>query len=253
MQLNYIKSGSGKNLIILHGLFGMLDNWKTIGKTLEKNFTVYLVDQRNHGKSPHTAEHSYKLMSADLFEFFHQQHISSAILIGHSMGGKTAMQFALDHPALVEKLVVIDMGTKRYPPGHDTIFDALFSINLNQIHYRSDAENILLEKIPEFSTRQFILKNLSRNPDGTYRWKFNLTALYADYDNYILAPVESDTSFQKQTLFVRGANSTYIQNADWDGIQTLFPIASLITVEDAGHWVHADKPAKLLEVLSEFL
>lgn len=253
MQLNYIKSGSGKNLIILHGLFGMLDNWKAIGKALEKKFTVYLIDQRNHGKSPHTAEHSYKLMSSDLFEFYEQHHIASSLLIGHSMGGKTAMQFALDFPSLVEKLVVIDMGIKRYAPGHETIFNALFSINLNQIHYRSDAESILLEKIPDFSTRQFILKNLSRNPDGTYRWKFNLTALYADYDNYILAPVESDKVFSKQTLFVRGGKSEYILNADLDGIQTLFPNASLATVEEAGHWVHADKPAKLLEVLSEFL
>ncbi|MBC8047997.1 MAG: alpha/beta fold hydrolase, partial [Fimbriimonadaceae bacterium] len=163
MQLNFVKSGSGEALIILHGLFGMLDNWKSVSKELENYFTVYLIDQRNHGKSPHTPEHSYKLMSADLFEFFTHQNISSAKIIGHSMGGKTAMQFALDHPSLIQKLIIVDMGIKRYSGGHDNIFDALFSVDLSKIHYRSDAEKILLDKIPDFSTRQFVLKNITRN------------------------------------------------------------------------------------------
>jgi pimeloyl-ACP methyl ester carboxylesterase len=253
MHLHFQKSGTGKNLVILHGLFGMLDNWKTIGKELEKKFAVYLVDQRNHGRSPHTAEHSYKLMSADLFEFFHQQNITSAILIGHSMGGKTAMQFALDHPDIVEKLIVVDMGMKRYSAGHDTIFDALFSIPLPEIHYRADAEKILLEKISDFGTRQFILKNLSRNPDGSYHWKFNLQSLYNNYEAEILAPISPKNIFENETLFIRGGNSGYIQNTDWDELQNIFPNSTLVTIAGAGHWVHADKPALLLSAITNFL
>ncbi|MFN0276678.1 MAG: alpha/beta fold hydrolase [Chitinophagales bacterium] len=252
MQLNFLKSGRGSPLIILHGLYGMLDNWKSIAKVLEESFTVYLIDQRNHGKSPHTNEHSYKLMSKDLLEFFGQQNIASAHIIGHSMGAKTAMQFTLDHSKMVEKLIVVDMGVKRYSGGHDAIFDALFSIDLNEIHYRADAEKILLDKISDFGTRQFILKNLSRNINGSYQWKFNLQALFKNYESEILAPIQANHSFKKPTLFIRGGDSEYIQDGDWEKIQTLFPNSRLETIEGAGHWVHVDKPVILLKHIKEF-
>lgn len=253
MQLNFKKSGEGEPLIILHGLFGMLDNWQTAAKEFEKHNKVYLIDQRNHGKSPHTAEHSYRIMSGDLLEFFEQQGIESANILGHSMGGKTAMQFAVDHAAHVKKLIVVDMGIRQYAPGHDKIFDALFAIDLNTIHYRSDAEKILLEKIPDFGTRQFILKNLTRETDGTYNWKFNLKSIYDNYNEFILAPVAATHVFNGDTLFIRGEHSDYIQDSDWPAVKDIFPKASLVTVKGAGHWVHADKPQDLIKIVSGWL
>ena len=253
MQLNYIKSGTGPNLIILHGLFGMLDNWKTLGKQLEKYFTVYLVDQRNHGKSPHTPEHSYQLMADDLKEFMLQQNISTTYLLGHSMGGKTAMQFALNYPEMVEKLIVVDMGIKRYESGHDHVFDAIHAVDLTKVHSRNDAEKMLFEFIDAEGTRQFILKNLTRNTNGTYQWKFNPEALTNNFETEILAPVKTGRVFDKPTLFIRGERSQYILNEDWEEIQLLFPNSNLHTIENAGHWVHADQPEKLLVAVIDFL
>jgi pimeloyl-ACP methyl ester carboxylesterase len=253
MNLNFIKSGSGPTLIILHGLFGMLDNWKTIAKGLEMSFTVYLVDQRNHGKSPHTPEHSYQLMALDLKEFMQQQNISDAIIMGHSMGGKTAMQFALTYPEMVNRLIVVDMGIKRYESGHDHVFDAIHAVDLNKVHSRNDAEKMLIEFIPTAGTRQFILKNLTRNPNGTYQWKFNPEALTNNFESEILASIKTKNAFNKPTLFIRGERSQYILNEDWDSIQKIFPNAELITITEAGHWAHADQPEKLLEAVTRFL
>lgn len=253
MQLNYLKSGSGPSLIILHGLFGMLDNWKTLAKEFEKQFTVYLVDQRNHGKSPHTPDHSYQLMADDLKEFMLQQNITTTYLLGHSMGGKTAMQFALNFPEMVEKLIVVDMGIKRYESGHDHVFDAIHAVELNKVHSRNDAEKMLDEFIPSAGTRQFILKNLTRNPNGTYQWKFNPEALTNNFETEILAPIKTEIPFNKPTLFIRGEKSQYILNEDWNSIQKVFPNAELVSIEQAGHWVHADQPEKLLEAVTRFL
>ena len=253
MELNYIKSGSGYPIIILHGLFGMLDNWKTIARSLEEKFTVYLIDQRNHGKSPHTPEHSYQLMADDLSVFFTHHQISKAHIIGHSMGGKTAMQFALQHPEKVNKLIIVDMGIKRYPGGHDSIFDALQSIDLKTIHSRKDAEILMADKLSDITVQQFLLKNLSRNVNGSYRWKFNLEALSANYDDEILAPVKVLNTFTGDVLFVRGENSKYIVNEDWDDIQKVFPNAILKIVEDSGHWVHAEQPEAFLHIVLTFI
>ncbi len=252
MELNYIKSGSGFPVIILHGLFGMLDNWKSISKNLETKFTVYLVDQRNHGKSPHAPEHSYQLMADDLNEFFGQQQISSAHIIGHSMGGKTAMQFALQHPEKVNKLVVVDMGIKQYPGGHDAIFDALLSFDLCAIHSRKEAEIEMTKKISDIAVQQFLLKNLSREINGNYRWKFNLEALSANYENEIIAAVKPSNIYRGEVLFIRGERSNYILNDDWDDIQKIFPNSVLNTINDSGHWVHAEKPEDLIKVIFTF-
>ncbi len=253
MKLNYKLYGSGPPLIILHGLFGMLDNWKSIGKNLEDSFTVYLIDQRNHGKSPHTSEHSYKLMSDDLKAFFELHQISKAHIIGHSMGGKTAMQFALDQPEKVNSLIVIDMGIKTYPAGHDIIFDALKSIDIKEINNRKEAQDLLAEKISDFGVLQFLLKNLTRNLDGSYQWKFNLDSLSTNYDSEILVSILSIKSFKGKTLFIRGENSNYILNEDWDSIQEIFPNSKLLTIKNAGHWVNADQPDELIKEVKLFL
>lgn len=253
MYLHYKKSGTGPPLVILHGLFGMLDNWQTIAKHLESRFTIYLIDQRNHGRSPHTEDHSYQLMAEDLYDFFQQQHINKAIIMGHSMGGKTAMQFAINHPSMIEKLIVVDMGIKRYPGGHDSIFDALQAFDTTAVTKRSEAEAMLSTTIPDAGVRQFVLKNLTRNPDASYQWKFNLPTLVKNYEENILAPITIEHPCNIPALFIRGENSNYIGDNDWPAIQLVFPAAELKTISNAGHWVHADQPEALLKEVLHFL
>ncbi|MBK8487052.1 MAG: alpha/beta fold hydrolase [Chitinophagales bacterium] len=253
MKLNYKVSGSGEPLIILHGLFGMLDNWQTVGKNLEKYFTVYLIDQRNHGRSPHDDLHSYSAMADDLNEFLIQTGISSANILGHSMGGKTAMQFALTYPKEIKKLIVVDIGIKKYPGGHEEIMDALLSIDLKTVHYRADAEKILLNKIPNFSVRQFLLKSLQRNSGGSYSWKFNLDALYNNYEENILTEIKATHVFSGETLFISGEKSPYILKEDWPKIQLLFPNARWKIIANAGHWVHAEQPDLLIDEIVKFI
>jgi pimeloyl-ACP methyl ester carboxylesterase len=226
----------------------MLDNWLTFGKALAISHQVYLIDQRNHGNSPHTQDHSYALMADDVYAFCMEHHLEQITLIGHSMGGKTAMYLACEHPELVQTLMVIDMGVKHYNGGHEAIFRALRSLDLTAIQSRKEAEDFLSEAIAEPGVRQFLLKNLSRDTSGTYRWKFNLQALFHHYAE-TLREVPPTFSYTGQTIFIRGGNSGYISDSDWDGIQVIFPKAQLFTVPGAGHWVHADQPALLLDTI----
>ena len=251
LSLNFKKSGTGPPLIILHGLFGMLDNWQSIANKLEAHYTVYLVDQRNHGRSPHHPSHTYPDLAEDIVHMMNHELLKEAFFIGHSMGGKTVMQLALEFPERVQKAIVVDIGPQGYPSGHDDIFEALFSIYLDQVHYRSDAEKVLLDKIQDFGVRQFLLKNMYRNTDGTYAWRMNLQALYDQYA-HIRGPVEGLRS-DCPMLFVRGGNSNYISDSDWLSMQSMFPNAKLATIEGAGHWVHADHPDALYEVMHNYL
>lgn len=251
LELHFKALGQGEPLIILHGLFGMLDNWQTLGSALSERNMVYLVDQRNHGRSPHAPQMSYPLMAEDLIHLMNREGISSATLLGHSMGGKTAMQAAIEFPERIKGLIVADIAPKGYPPGHDEIFEALYTIDLSAVSYRSDAEKILLDKIESFSVRQFLLKNLQRNKDGSYSWKMNLDVLRDDYAQ-IRGPVSSET-YNGPTIFIRGDRSDYILDDDWPAIQDQFPMAKLETIEEAGHWVHADQPDELLKLVNNFI
>lgn len=252
MQLNYKLFGQGPPLIILHGFMGMLDNWQTLGRRWAEHYTVLLIDQRNHGRSPHTAEHSYTAMAEDLHEFMTQNGLYQAHILGHSMGGKTAMQFALQYPDMVNKLVVVDIAPKTYPGGHETIIEALNSFSPADIIERSEADDALAKYIDERGIRQFLLKNLSRRPEGGYRWKMNLPTLTQDYPN-ILLNVELDDVLEQPSLFVRGGNSSYVQDDDMLTILDHFPQASLETITHAGHWVHAEQPKILQGIVSDFL
>ncbi|MBK7409473.1 MAG: alpha/beta fold hydrolase [Saprospirales bacterium] len=252
MELNHKVLGHGDPVIILHGLFGTLDNWQTVGRLLSEDYQVFLVDQRNHGRSPDIPEHTYEGMVNDLDYFMEFNWIHHTYLIGHSMGGKTAMQYALHHPDKVRKLVVIDIAPKAYAGGHEGIFEALRSLDLTQVKERGDAEAHLRKYIDSYGVLQFLLKNLSRGKDGTYSWKMNLPVLHEHYQD-ILGEVEGDTPYEGPTLFIRGSESPYIQDSDWPRILDFFPNAQLATVEGAGHWVHADAPEELLELLRTFL
>lgn len=251
MELNFKEFGQGDPVIILHGLFGTLDNWQTIAKQLAKNYTVYIVDQRNHGRSPHDDEFSYPIMAEDLQVFMESKWIYKAHIIGHSMGGKTAMEFALNYPDMVDKLVIVDIAPKAYEGGHQIIFDALFSVDLTALTNRKEADEVLAQKIEDYGVRQFLLKNLSRTKEGAYQWKMNLPVIYKHYQA-ILASISVEATFDKETLFIKGEKSNYIQEVDKETIERYFPKASIRMVEGSGHWVHAEKPKELLDLVLQY-
>lgn len=252
MQLNYKIFGQGDPLIILHGLFGTLDNWQTLAKRWAKDYTVFLIDQRNHGRSPHVDEHNYLAMAEDLNAFMDANWVHKANILGHSMGGKTAMQFAVLYPEMVDKLIIIDIAPKIYHGGHEQIIEALNDLEVSKLEDRKTADAQLKKKIDNFGIRQFLLKNLTREKTGGYRWKMNLSALTQNYQA-ILQNIEPSEPFEGATLFVKGGRSPYIKEADLPMIQTYFPNAQLKTIAEAGHWVHAEQPEQLFKVVCRFL
>lgn len=252
MELNYKEFGQGEPIVILHGLFGTSDNWQTLAKQLAKNYTVFIIDQRNHGRSPHDDEFNYQVMAHDLKEFLEQNWIYKARIIGHSMGGKTAMQFASSYPDMVEKLVIVDIANNTYKGGHEGIFEALMSLELDKVENRKDADEFLKNKIEEFGVRQFLLKNLTRNKSGEYEWKMNLPVIYKNYQS-ILEEIEVEEQFEGATLFVKGGLSKYINEENFNTTQQVFPNAVLKTIKNVGHWVHAEAPKELLQLLNVFL
>lgn len=251
MELYYREFGQGHPLLILHGLFGFSDNWQTIAKSLSEHHLVVTPDLRNHGRSHWADSHTYADMADDIQAFLESHWMFTASVVGHSMGGKVAMQLALNHPDRVDKLVVVDIAPGQATDNHSDIFQALTDLDLSKLSTRQEADEFLAARIADFGTRQFLLKNITRNPDGGFAWKMNLPALRRAYAD-ILAPVSGEP-FDKPALFVRGSRSNYIKDADFALIRTLFPRAELVTIEGAGHWVHADKPAELLAVLRNFL
>ncbi|TRX62783.1 alpha/beta fold hydrolase [Fulvivirga sp. M361] len=251
MQLYHRVLGEGKPLIILHGLFGSSDNWLSVGKVLAEKYKVFLVDQRNHGQSPHSDEFNYTVMADDLQGFIDQQGIMEPDILGHSMGGKTAMKFAIKYPELWQKLIVVDIGPKYYPVHHRTILDGLASIDLTSVASRGEADKQLANYVPHPGVRQFLLKNLARNENG-FQWKINLPVI--DRNIEIIGEALTDTyATDKDVLFIRGALSDYISDSDNTLIKTIFPSSSIATVDGAGHWVHAEKPQELLQLVLNFL
>ncbi|MBK8701484.1 MAG: alpha/beta fold hydrolase [Saprospiraceae bacterium] len=254
MNLNYKVFGEGFPVIILHGLFGMLDNWQAIGKRLaSEGFMVYLVDQRDHGKSPFSDRIDYPTLAADLAAFMEAQWIYKAHIVGHSMGGKTAMQFCFDHEEMVESLVVVDICNKVYPGGHEVIFSA---INEAEVGKKSDREEIytyLMERLQDEVTVQFLLKNIQRRKEGGYEWKMNVALLEASY-NHILGKVGTVGQVTgKRSLFIRGERSNYVSEPDLDLIISQFPHSTVRTIPNAGHWVHADQPSAFTHEVVTFL
>ncbi len=253
MTLNYKKYGEQQpTIIILHGLFGMLDNWHNIAKMLSEKFTVYSVDVRNHGGSPHSDVMTYAEMCHDIAEFCETHAIHKAHFVGHSMGGKLVMSLADLYPQLIDKLVVVDIAPKKYKPGHLELFKAMFDLPIDEINSRSEAENMLKEVIPEAGIRLFLLKNLQRNPDSGYSWKMNLKAIYSNYES-IIGAITLGWPFSNETLFIKGENSNYISESDESVILEMFPNASFETIENAGHWVHAENPKDFFNCLVSFL
>jgi esterase len=242
--------GEGPALIILHGLFGSLNNWQTLARRFAAGRAVHLLDQRNHGRSPHDARHDYVLLGADLLEYMDQQGLRDATLLGHSMGGKVAMQAALAAPGRVERLIVVDIAPRAYDPAHDDLMEALASLDLSSCATREEAEARLA--IPDAAVRQFLLTNLKRDDAGRLRWRMNLPALRDQYPN-LLRAVTGPSPYQGPALFVAGGSSTYVRHADEAGIRSLFPRSRIVRIQGAGHWVHAERPEEFAREVELFL
>jgi pimeloyl-ACP methyl ester carboxylesterase len=237
---------------LLHGLFGSSDNWHSIAARLEQSFHVFALDHRNHGRSPHSPEMDYPVMAADVDRFLAAQQIESALVIGHSMGGKTAMQLALHFPQRVQKLVVADMAPRAYAPAHDKIFAALLALDLPQYQTRGQIEEALAPDIPNPVLRRFLLKNLGRGDAGQLFWKINLRDLARNYW-HLREPVAGNVPYPGPALFIRGGKSKYLLPEDEPLIRQWFPAAQIQTIPEAGHWVHADQPAEFLRLVLNFL
>lgn len=255
MKLNYRKYGQGKPvLIILHGLFGSLDNWHSLAQRFGEELTVYTVDQRNHGKSPHSNDLTYELMAEDLLEFLNTHNISSAVVMGHSMGGKTVMRFALDYPERAEKLIVVDMPPTKNEASHQTIFKGLKAVKPETLNSRAAADEKLAKYVPEQEVRLFLLKNLTRNEKGAYKWKMNLVAIEENYKNILAAISGEGKKYQKSAFFIYGERSNYIEiERDEVVIKNLFPFAEFQEIKNAGHWIHAEQPVLFFQAVNNIL
>ncbi|GAA0877835.1 alpha/beta fold hydrolase [Algoriphagus jejuensis] len=251
MTLNFKKSGSGPPLVILHGLFGSLDNWFSIAKELVEHYTLYLIDQRNHGDSPHSDEWDYAAMVEDLKELLDADGLEKIYLMGHSMGGKTAMNFAVKYPERVEKLIVADIAPRYYPVHHESILEGLNSLELKSIQSRKDADEQLAKYIPELGVRQFLLKSLSRDSEG-FVWKINLPVITKNIEN-VGEALSEGSHFDGPTLFLAGANSNYVQQKDLPDLEAHFPNYQLEFIANAGHWLHAEQPHAVVEEMRKFL
>ncbi|TAH20263.1 MAG: alpha/beta fold hydrolase [Cytophagales bacterium] len=257
MHLNFKEIGkenaANGTLLIIHGLFGMLDNLMTIGRRFAETYQVYLLDLRNHGRSEWDSEHSYEEMASDLHQFIKKQQLGKPLyLLGHSMGGKAVMQFAANYPDTFDKLIVIDIAPKAYPVHHGAILDTLNSIDLEQMTNRNEAEQTMANNGLDIGTRQFLLKNLYRTDDGKFAWRMNLEVLTAKIDK-IGEALLYRKAIKQPTLFVKGGKSQYIHHSDQEEIKTIFPHSQLVTIAGAGHWVHAEKPDELYEQVMNFL
>lgn len=251
-HLFYKEYGTGHPLIILHGLLGASGNWHTLSRTVfSEHFRVLTVDQRNHGRSFHDDRHDYPAMAEDVWRFLDDLDIASTHLLGHSMGGKTAMYAALAFPDRIDKLVVVDMAPKAYPPRHAPIIEAMQAIDPTQYDSRRAIDDVLAESIASYPIRQFLLKNLDYDGEQ-YRWKLNLDAIAANYEKMNTA-LDTARTYNGPALFVRGAHSEYVADEDLPLIRTNFPQAKLVTIEGAGHWVHADAPEAFAEAVVDFL
>lgn len=252
MDLHFRKSGEhGPTLMILHGLFGSSDNWQTLGRELANDFQVYLVDQRDHGRSPHSDAIDYQKMANDIQELIQREGLAEVNLIGHSMGGKTAMTFAQRFPELLNKLVVVDIGPRVYEDRHSFILEGVLSADLEQLASRKAVEEHLGAYIPEPGVRQFIMKNLYWVEDRKLGWRANFKLLKRDLSN-IVASISPDR-VEVPTLFIRGGASDYILKEDIPAIKEQFPRSQFETVPFAGHWVHVQAPEDFLRMVRDFL
>jgi esterase len=267
MELSYRIMGQGPPMIILHGLYGSSDNWVSIGRAFSDKFEVYLVDQRNHGNSPHSREHNYTALRNDLYEFMETHKIEKAIIMGHSMGGKAAMFFAVAWPEKVQSLIIVDISTRSYKSltqpvsqslDHMNIINAMMAVDFSKVNDREDVNRMLSESLTSEKLRLFLLKNVKRSKEGQYGWKLNIQALH-DQLPQIMEGLDTKpfmngngiTGFP--VLFIKAEKSGYIKEGDFTLIKTIFPMAEMVTIPGADHWVHVEMPELLIKTISYFV
>lgn len=245
--------GQGQPFIFLHGFLGMGDNWKSLAtKFSELGYEAHLIDQRNHGRSFHSDEFNYEVMVKDLKDYIDVHNLKNSILLGHSMGGKTAMLFAVNYPELIDKLIIADISPRFYPIHHDAILDGLSSLNFDVLKSRGEADDALKRYVPDFGTRQFLLKNLYWESKEKLALRLNLDAL-KEHVGEVGEALPTHAKFERDTLFLRGDRSEYISLHDESMIKTHFPKARIVTISNAGHWLHAENPIEFFEVVDEFI
>jgi esterase len=265
MELFFRKLGAGKPIVILHGLYGSSDNWYSIGRALADKFEVFIPDQRNHGNSPHLPDHDYNKMSDDLNDFFIQHNLNRAVILGHSMGGKTALAFGLKYPEKVEKMIVVDISPFGYDENsapevisHEQIMRSLMMLQPETLKGRQDADDNLRKQIPSEPVRQFLLKNLKRDSQGLFYWAMNLPVLQTHLADIYATILPSDNTHPDELpvfplLFIKGKNSGYLRQEEFENIRHFFPHAELAEIAGAGHWVHAEQPDEFLKIILNFI
>lgn len=251
MKLFFRQSGDGPPLLVLHGLFGSSDNWYTLAKTFSAHFTVFLIDQRNHGQSPHSDGFNYSVLTEDLQEFIEEHKLQKPAVIGHSMGGKTAMNFAVRYPDNLGKLIVVDIVPKAYPVHQDQILEGLLAVSAAPLTSRNEADQLLSAYVPEAGVRQFLLKNLSRKGTGGFEWKINIDAIHKNIEAMGVGMVQEGT-YKRSVLFVKGKRSNYYKEGDEMLIKKIFPQATFATL-DTGHWVQAENPEAFGKLVLNYL
>lgn len=251
MELNFKRYGQGDPLIIIHGLFGSLDNWQTLGKKFAEDFDTILVDQRNHGHSPHSDDFDYDHMATDLIRLIEEQNLENAYIIGHSMGGKTVMRAAQMRPDLIDRMIVVDIGPKGYPMHHGPILDGLHAINFDEVRSRKQANDVISTFIEDDGVKQFLLKNLYWKEKGLLDWRINLPVITKNMEK-IIGQLPAD-EVDIPTLFIRGEKSNYIIEDDYTDIFMQFPDSDIETIYNAGHWIHAENPFDFYNLVFDFL
>ena len=254
MKLFYRQFGSGPPMVILHGLFGISDNWVSIARTLGEWYTVYVPDLRNHGQSPHSEVFDFNALEDDLLELTEEFSLNNFILIGHSLGGKTAMYFALHHPQSIKKLIVVDIGLKKAPVNteHQMLINAMLGVDFSRAKARSDVDRQLEVAVTSQRLRQFLLKNVYWRDSRTLDWRLNLHVINKNLLN-IFEGVDIPARYTGPALFIRGGRSGYLREEDLEELKKKFPGALVKTIPEAGHWVHVDSPGEFLEAVKDFL
>ncbi len=250
-DISFREYGSGDPVLILHGLFGSGDNWRTVARSLSRKYKVFTLDMRNHGKSFHSDRFDYHVMMEDVVRFVRRHDLERVSMIGHSMGGKVAMNFALAHPDLVRKLVIVDIANKAYETQNQDIVEALYRLDVSKISKLKDADEMLREAIPETDMRLFLISNLKRQDDGRYQWQINVEGIRNGYQ--AISEKINGKPYPKPCLFIRGGQSEYIQDSDWPDILRVFPLAELVTIPRAGHWVHIEARDPFVHAVSTWL
>ena len=244
--------GEGAPLLILHGYFGMSDNWKSLGNKFGEDFQIHLIDQRNHGRSFHADNFNYDLLVEDLVQYIKYHNLEKVIVLGHSMGGKAAMLFAVKYPTLVAKLIIVDIAPRYYHPHHTDILKALNSVDFLIHNTRKLVDQKITELIPEIGVRSFLLKNVYWKEKGLLAYRFNLQSL-TENNHEVGKALPSFATFDGETLFLAGGNSGYITKSEVPMIKAHFPKASIKTIANVGHWLHAETPGAFYELVMRFL